>query len=225
MESAILLDLDAWREFTEQGDLSILETSDIGSPKGIKANGVFISHDQPRFNYHALRIKTLNPKSVLEIGGGYGGLALQLLRMTNVRYIDIDLPETLYLTYYFLAKSGMDVKWAVDSFPVADVVLVPAGRKEILKGQFDVVFNSYSLSEMGKQSSDEYIDLINTQWQPKYFFHENSNFLLYPNSERHIEILARDFPIDKAKYHKVYQAVSPWQGSGGRGREFFYERT
>lgn len=225
-ESDFLLDLDTWREFTEQKDLSVLATSEIGNPSLFKVDDTLISHDNPRFNYYALQTLSLAPHSVLEIGGGYGGLALMLSKLSkeHIRYINIDLPETLYLAYYFLSRSGVNVKWALDDIPEADVVLVPADKKHLVKGHVDVVLNSYSFSEMGKASSDEYLSLINAEWQPRHFFHENSNFLLFPNSERHIEILARDFPIDKAKYRKVYQAISPWQGSGGRGREFLYQR-
>lgn len=223
-ESDFLRDIDTWREFTEQSDLSCLVIPEIGNPSHFYLDGSRILHDTPRFNYYAWRIHDMNPQSILEIGGGYGGLALQLLRDKQIRYVDIDLPETLYLAYYFLSKAGFDVKWALENIPEADVVFVPADRKHLVKESFDVVFNSYSLSEMGKASSDEYLNLINTVWQPRHFFHENANFLLYPNSERHIEILARNFPIDKSMYKKVYQAVSPWQGSGGRGREFLYQR-
>ena len=223
-ESALLLDIDTWREFTEQEDVSILATPNTGNPRCFLIDDVPIDADQPRFNYHATRIKGLAPRTVLEIGGGYGGLVRQLKKQIDIQYVDIDLPETLYLAYYFLSKTGFDVKWALEGIPEADVVLVPTDRKHLVKGSFDVVFNSYSLSEMGKSSSDEYLDLINTEWKPRSFFHENSNFLLFPESERHIEILARDFPIDKEKYRKVYQAISPWQGSGGRGREFLYQR-
>ena len=179
--------------------------------------------DQPRHDYFALKIANLHPRTVLEIGGGYGGLALQLSRRMKIKYINIDLPETLYLINFFLSEIGLDVKWAIDHIPEADVVLVPADRKHLLKTQIVLVFNSNSLSEMGKQTVAEYCNFINTIWKPKHFLHQNSNVLLFPNSPRHIEVLARDFPI-RGDYREIYRAIAPWQGAGGRYREFLYER-
>ena len=52
----------------------------------------------------------------------------------------------------------------------------------------------------------------------------NSNFLAFPDSVRHIEILGKDFPIDFSIYSKIYQCISPFQGASGRYREFYFER-
>lgn len=217
-------DVGIWKEFTEQTDLSILETPDVGNPYDISVGGVRIAPDQPRHDYFACKIKTLAPDSMLEIGGGYGGLALQIMRRMKVSYVNIDLPETLYIMYYFLSKAGYDVQWAIDSLPEAQIVLVPTDRKQLVTGKYDLVFNSNSLSEMGRPTVESYFDSINTVWQPIYLLHQNSNVLLFPDSVRHIEVLSKDFPIDKTKYIEIYRAISPWQGAGGRYREFLYKQ-
>ena len=55
-------------------------------------------------------------------------------------------------------------------------------------------------------------------------YHENSNFLLFPDSERHIEILGKDFPIDTKAYNLIQMTISPFLGGNGRYREFIYKR-
>lgn len=236
LESQILLDLDSWREFTDQDDsgLSILDMPRVGNPYGFLNNGILISVDQPRHDYFAKKIKDLCSQTpadrprILEIGGGYGGLCLQLFRnIDNLCYINCDLPETLYIAYYFLRKSlNKKIVWALDGDTrdiFADIILVPAINGQKISPVVDVIFNSNSLSEMAKETVVSYMDLLHNL-QPTYFLHQNSNFVLFPNSPRHIEVIATSFPIDKNLYHEVYRAISPWQGAGGRYREFLYKK-
>lgn len=237
LENAILLDLDAWREFTEQddADLPMLDMPRVGNPYGALINDVLISADHPRHDYYALKLAELARVAaskrpvVLEVGGGYGGLCLQFhRRVTGGVFINCDLPESLYLAYYFLRR-GTDKKivWAIDAMPSfdegADIILVPAQRREIIAGPVDIVFNANSFSEMERKTMEEYMRLLH-RLLPTYFLHQNSNFLLFPNSPRHIEVLASTFPIDKKVFREVYRAIMPWQGAGGRYREFLYQR-
>lgn len=225
LESSLLLDIDAWKEFTEQDDMSYLSMPNVGNPYGASIDDTLICCDQPRHDYFALKIKSLEPETVLEIGGGYGGLALQLSRRAKVQYINCDLPETLYLAYYFLSRAGKRVEWAIDEWPQdAEMIFVPANKKEKVPDEIDLVFNANSLSEMSRETVQDYLQSINNTWKPRYFLHQNSNFLLFPDSPRHVEVLARDFPIDKTQYSEVYRAIALWQGAGGRYREFLYER-
>ncbi len=222
LKTSIISDLNIWREFTEQDDISSLFMPDVGRAHGITVEGTLIAPFQPRHDYYALKIKSLGPQTILEIGGGYGGLALQLSRRANVKYINCDLPETLYVAYYFLKKVGLNVQWAIDEWPDSQIVFVPTNRRRMIK-KADLVFNGLSFSEMSKKTVDDYFKLINNVWKPRYIFHQNSNVLLFPDSPRHIEVLARDFPIDK-KYREIYRAISPWQGGSGRYREYLYDR-
>lgn len=237
LENAILLDLDAWREFTEQddSDLPMLDMPRVGNPYGALINNVLISADHPRHDYYALKLAELarvlekDRPVVLEVGGGYGGLCLQFhRRVPRGIFINCDLPESLYLAYYFLRR-GTDKKivWAIDKMPPesegADIVLLPAQLKEMIAGPVDIFFNANSFSEMERKTVEDYMRLMH-RLLPSYFLHQNSNFLLFPNSPRHIEVLASTFPIDKKVFREVYRAIMPWQGAGGRYREFLYQR-
>ncbi len=56
-----------------------------------------------------------------------------------------------------------------------------------------------------------------------FFYHENSNYLLFQNSERHIEIMGDDFPIDKTKFNLKSKYITPFTGGNGRYREYIDE--
>ena len=58
----------------------------------------------------------------------------------------------------------------------------------------------------------------------KYLLHQNSNILLYPNSKRHIEILADRFPINLKKFKQVNKNISLWVSGSGRYREYLYKK-
>jgi hypothetical protein len=237
LENNTLLDVDTWSEFTDQSDVSLLHMKPAwGNPFGVVIEQGLIAPDSPRHDYFAMRTLQLAHSAetvcpvVLEIGGGYGGMALQVFRRSNAAaYIDCDLPETLMVAYYFLRKTlGKTVRWAFDGVSQKDltpgsIVLVPDDAVERVACEVGVVFNSNSLSEMAKTTVERYFDFIN-QLYPKHIYHQNSNFLLFPDSVRHIEILARDFPIDRSKYAEVYRAIAPWQTARGRYREFLFSR-
>lgn len=230
IENQILLDLDVWAEWTEQEDMKIIEMPDVGNPFGIVMDGKVISSDTPRHDYFALKIRQLLGSVLFEIGGGYGGLFLQLAKHeVGGVHINCDLPETLVVAYYFLAKSlgkkpmlftGGSLK---EQLPESGIVLVPSTLVSDIDITADVVFNCNSLSEMGEETVGNYMKLIK-KMSPQYFLHENSNIILFPDSERHIEIPASKFPLDKEIYQEVYRALCPWQGAGGRYREFLYKK-
>lgn len=212
LENQILLNLDALTEFSEKGWPKKWLTSPekCGNAFGyLTDRGDLITADAPRHVYFAEKILGLLSSSraqyIVEIGGGYGGLCFEVMRQIKdrqVKYIDCDLPETLYMAYFFLRKalpSSVTIAFAIDKIPEADVVLVPAQLKHLIR-KANLVFNANSLSEMGKKTVREYFDLIH-EVKPEFFLHQNSNFVLFPDSERHIEVIASEFPIDRSKYH------------------------
>jgi hypothetical protein len=237
LENRIMLDLDTWREFTDQDDdaLPYLDSPRVGSPFGLRIGDILISIDSPRHDYfackinHLAHISSLPRPRILEIGGGYGGLCLQLLRrLHNVCYINCDLPETLYIAYYFLRKGvNAPIHWvlsdaAIEGYPETGLLFVPAQFAGNVRCQVDIAFNTNSLSEMERPSVEAYMALLH-RLRPTWFMHSNSNFLLFPSSEMHVEVLASEFPIDRALYCELSRAIAPWQGASGRCREFVYK--
>lgn len=229
LESQILWDLDALYEFCEiEFEDEILFSSSIGAPYGLEVDDKIVSPDSPRHLYFAQKLQKFD-SDILEIGGGYGGVIYFLLKLGfSKTYYDVDIPETLYIAYYFLRKNNVKCKFVVNSdfdFEPGTVYLVPHFLFDQMQErmQFDCFFNANSLSEMDINHVNNYFKIINYK-RPDHILHCNSNYLAFPNSERHIEILGKNLPIDHSIYDKKYQCVSPFQGALGRYREFYYQR-
>jgi hypothetical protein len=128
-----------------------------------------------------------------------------------------------------LKKAGLKVAFVLDPAAVPElgaIALVPTDVSDAFLSKFTnigIVFNSRSFSEMSWGTVEHYFALIQDRLQPAYIYHENSNFLLFPDSVRHVEILASEFPVDPRRYRLVQMNVSPFLGGGGRYREFRYE--
>ena len=231
LSSQMCWDLDALAEFSDsEYNYSLLNTPTIGAPFGIEVEGNIILPDSARHLFFAEKIKTLadeDDSNVLEIGGGYGGLIyfLNKLNFEN-SYFNIDIPETLFICYYYLRKNNINCEFLTGKKPIkkGTVYLIPSTvYEDVIKNiNFNVFFNSASLSEMDNKVCFDYVNMVNKKC-PKYIFHCNSNYLAFPDSKIHIEVLAKDFPIDTNLYRIVYKSISPFQGASGRYRIFLYE--
>ena len=111
--SDILKNISAWEEFTKtkESDYKLLDSNKaVGNPYGIIFKKRLILYDTPRHDYYANKIKNLvflknKVPTILEIGGGYGGLLSQLIkRNLKFNYINIDLFKTLQVAYYSIRK-------------------------------------------------------------------------------------------------------------------------
>ena len=233
--SQILNDLDAAIEFAGLTNLNkFLLKKDIGNPYGISFNEKILMPDTPRHYYFSRKILNLikkeKLKNILEIGGGYGGMAKIISTLDkNFRYYSVDLFEGCLIQYFFLCKSNIKAKIIFDikDSEKNTINLIPFSKSNVnfLKkiNKVDLVFNSRSFSELNKSVIRYYFNFFNKFIKPKYIYHENANFLLFPESERHIEILAKDFPINN-DYNLINFNVSVFSGGGGRYREMLYKR-
>jgi len=104
-----------------------------------------------RYLYHALQIVKMNPTlPIVEIGGGYGGLALavdyvaKLKNVTIPSYTIIDLPNVQKLQEYYLRFFKLN-------FPV------------FFASTYDspcFLVSNYALAEMGEQYRNEYVSNV-----------------------------------------------------------------
>ena len=239
IRSAILCDVDTCNEFSNHFDFEILGTrKDIGNPFGLEINSSsFMLPDTPRHNYYASKIHNLlhkhfpNP-TLLEIGGGFGGLCRQSMSVWKKQcsIINVDLLPALLVSYYYLKKNNINVTFDVPT-NISDVkngcvYLIPAEDFSNSKDYFNgvnLIFKSRSLCEMSEETCDMYINFINES-NASYFYHENSNYLLFPNSVRHIENIADDFKINQEKFLLISKSITPFTGGEGRYREYLYSR-
>lgn len=122
---------------------------------------------------------------LVEIGGGYGGLASALKRLNpSFQYAIIDLPESLKFSYSFLSLQGYRCYFAIheqlpDSvFIDYDFVLIPADNKHIVPERgVDLALNTLSFTEMPKSVVEEYGEYI-AKWLTPYgvLFEQNNEY-------------------------------------------------
>jgi SAM-dependent methyltransferase len=112
--------------------------------------------------------------TILEIGGGYGGLAHHLSRILgNTTYIIVDLPEVLLFSASFLTMlngtkkiylyNQADFSSFIDSSDARsyDFIFIPNYCLEALRGwNFDLVLNMHSFQEMSEDQVTAYLDFI-----------------------------------------------------------------
>jgi len=236
--SSIIKDYSTWLEFVKEknNDLKYLHTKgNIGNFYGLNISNSIIMPDTPRHDYFAKKLidifqNSIKKKSLLvEIGGGYGGLLLQLLKRNfNQIYLNVDILETLLLNYYLLKKFLKRKIIFCDihkpkKFSKNNIYICTKNYLKTINTNIGVVFNCNSFSEMSLNDINYYFKIIHKK-QTNYILHQNSNVLLYPKSKMHIENLASNFPINKKIYKLIYQCVSPWSSGSGRYREYLYKR-
>ena len=142
--------------------------------------------------------------------------------------MNVDIIETLLINYYFLRKYTKKKIIICDlqnpkKFDNKKIYLATRNYFSKLRLNIDIVFNSNSFSEMSKNDVKYYFKYINF-YKSKYIYHQNSDVLLYPNSLRHIEVLAKNFPVNKKKYKLILKNMSLWGSGSGRYREYLYKR-
>jgi putative sugar O-methyltransferase len=130
----------------------------------------------------ALLKKHLNgyfPKTVLEIGGGFGTLGEILSKsgIDQLKYIDIDIPPTSFVAQHYLSNLLGESNVAtysktkelssieIDSLPSASVLC--SWQIEKLRGQVDLFVNFISFQEMEPAVVKNYLSQVtrlNTKW-------------------------------------------------------------
>lgn len=181
--------LEIWREKT-QGRFSIdaLQGPETGGPFGVLLGDILVRPGAPDHHYYARKIMDLVSvetsldvarksacATVVEIGGGFGGMAYYLIRdYPGVTYIDFDLPETIALAAYYLAKAFPHLRvtlYGEQSVCGAGIFLLPAfAMAEIPPTGADVVFSSHLFSDLAPAALEEYLKRI-LHAAPAHFLH------------------------------------------------------
>lgn len=151
---------------TELGLGVSLDFPDVGAMYGVRIGGRLISWDTPDQLYAAARlleaIRTYisgpgRPFRVVEIGGGYGGMAYWLLQMTDLRYAIVDLPAVNVLQGYFLSQALGDSHVSFYGEPAARVAILPTHALADIDLPFDVLANKDSMPEIPEPALREYL--------------------------------------------------------------------
>jgi putative sugar O-methyltransferase len=166
--------IDYWKSQTgNRFDVCELAGPEVGNPFGVQIEGTFVRTGAEYQHYCAQRICDLLPAGdgfVVEIGGGFGGMAYYLLRdRPALRYADFDVPESLALTSYYLLKAFPHLSlllYGEEEFTHGaqekfDIVLMPVFELgKLAPKSVDLTFSSHAMSDLSSHATAEYMDEI-----------------------------------------------------------------
>jgi putative sugar O-methyltransferase len=195
--------------------LSVLDTPVIGNPYGCHIDGKFFRAGVDYQHYYATMISRLvrnhSHKFVLELGGGFGGLAHFLIRdNVNLTYIDVDLPENMALSAFYLLSAFPYKKIALfgevdlktEDISQYDALILPNfSIQDMKRNSVDLAFNSYSLAEMSANTVSNYVN---------HFSRISSKFIYHINHTKNSEVKADDFGFDSKKFELISRAPALW---------------
>ena len=139
-----------------------------------------ITEAKIRFYYYQNEIKENlkeNISIVLETGGGYGGLAEQIISNHDIsRYYIVDISDALPLAYFYLrSRLKDDIKIQVLSKrddTIEDdskIILLPASRMDDIQEPIDIYISTMSLQHQRIESVTYYMDKASSL-KAKYMF-------------------------------------------------------
>lgn len=206
-----------------------LDSPWIGNPYGYFIDDKFIKLASDYQHYYATEIgrliKAETSKCVVEMGGGFGGMAYYLIRDNpDLTYVDLDLPENMALTAYYLLKAFPDKKILLfgeeklsdESIQDYDIIIMPSFEiGNLSTNSTSLVFNSYSLAEMSKETIDTFIaEFTRLICEKGYFLHVNHN--------KNSLVVADDFGVNPAQFDLLSKTPALWN-KGGISRTDEYE--
>jgi putative sugar O-methyltransferase len=172
-------------EFEDQAS-SFTETPLAPSDLTAEHDGRLVSSPALEQTHHIMRcLQFIRPETVLDIGGGTGSTGR--LWLTNSihrprRYIDMDLPESLFVAEVYLRATLPDARVAYihNAYDLlsaglcsADVLLIPTHNHHLLKWlSIDLAFNTGSLQEMTTDYAALYASVID-RTRARFFYSSN----------------------------------------------------
>jgi hypothetical protein len=203
-----------WKYITGIAEpIPALSHSLVGNPYGYYLGNVLVTTAScflQRLTCH-LRdlIADIKRPGIMEIGGGYGQLAVYMLReMEKYTYINFDLPEVAVIFSYYMLKNFPQKKFLLfgeaaltsNSLSDYDVIIMPNYKIEDLDdGSIDLVINKNSLGEMHRDTVIKYIGDISRICR-RYFFHMNHEY--YPD---YSGLPAHQYPIQDNIFLRIYR--------------------
>jgi hypothetical protein len=146
-----------------------IDFPEVGAAYGVAAGGRLITPDSPDQLYAASRLREViatqlaassDALRIVEIGGGYGGMAYWLARMVDPgRYVIVDLPIVGVLQGYFLSKAlGESAVGLFGEDSAAKLTITPTHALGAVATPFDVLVNKDSMPEMPERAMLDYLE-------------------------------------------------------------------
>jgi putative sugar O-methyltransferase len=177
-----------WRECCPSAALEELDAPRVGNPWGFRFGDLLLYEPVFEYNYQAHYLdgllREVEAPVVVELGGGFGGLAYHLLRRRPAAtYVGLDLPEHLLIQSYYLSCTFPDKRIlvyqadspAVDAATLDDydALLLPNYLlPELPPRVADAVVGVHSLTEMSAEAMGETLRQVDRIGR-RYFFHES----------------------------------------------------
>jgi putative sugar O-methyltransferase len=203
-----------------------LEESPIGNPRVLEVEGLRLTQSSLEYTYMLSHLAPYleSVKVVVDVGGGYGGLArLIKLARPGIRLVLLDLPETNAIQTYFLANAfpgaallGLSDVVAMLEIDVStldfDFLVLPGQLFERIRPlSFEAVINTRSMMEMDLPTVGFYIDQIQRKLAPGGFFYcvnryeKKTRLRDYPFDERWRVAFDAPWPtfIDQNPHHEI----------------------
>lgn len=146
-----------------------LDFPPVGAPYGLCVAERLITDDSCDQVYAAARIRQAvanflpdadESLAILEIGGGYGGMAYWLTRMLPCQYTIIDLPIVNVLQGYFLGKTIGPDSVSFYGEPARALAILPTHALAETSASVDVVANKDSMPEIPEAAALDYLRWI-----------------------------------------------------------------
>jgi putative sugar O-methyltransferase len=194
-----------------------LDSPCVGNPYGYFIDGTFIKGGSDYQHYYATAIggliKAETSKCVVELGGGFGGMAYYLLRDNkDLTYIDLDLPENMALTAYYLLKAFSEKKILLfgeadltqEAIQSNDILIMPSFEVNNLPDHCaGLVFNSYSLAEMSRETISTYISEFTR-------IIKGGGYFLHVNHSKNSVVISDDFGVNPEQFDLLYKIPALW---------------
>ncbi len=199
-----------------------LEEPLVGNPPRVNDRGKLISEDLANsiLEYSSIT-KGLQEQSkvdnlvISDFGGGYGRTAYVFLKLhSNIRYVLVDLPLSLWTAQNYLSSVFSDKKIfkfrhfetfteIEEQFERSDIVLFTPNQLELLPNKIvDLFLNISSMHEMRKDTLKYYIGQVERVTRG-YFYFKQSKISVIPYEN--MKIREQEYPVLqgwKRLYHR-----------------------
>jgi putative sugar O-methyltransferase len=172
--------VDHWKKMINT-DCAVHELAGppVGNPFGVMMEGTLVRAGAEYQHFCAMKVAELlkdDAATVVEIGGGFGGMAYYFLRdCPRVRYMNFDLAETVALASYFLMRSHPGRKFVLygeaelceKSLAKIDVALLPVFALRAAPLRAAVTFSSHAMSDLNEKAQEEYaaqVSAMKCEW-------------------------------------------------------------
>jgi hypothetical protein len=139
----------------------------VGAAYGLQIAGRLLTADAPDQIYAAARLRDAiraylydrsGPLRVVEIGGGYGGMAYWLVQMLPVQHVIVDLPSVNVMQGYFLAQALGHSEVSLYGEETSRVSILPTHALPAIAAPFDVLANKDSMPEIPEAALLAYLE-------------------------------------------------------------------